>query len=229
MKAIQEYLETKQKLLAEHSLFRDLKLGDSKLEDFARMASSVGFWVMSFQDLLRINLSFITDEEYYQFIRKHLMEDIGHDKWFLYDLKALNTEQPNLQVLYNQFHTPVRDATFLLMSEVFRANNDYERITLILALESAGHVFFECVADFIKENNCDTSLKYFSSHHLGVEKEHEIFETGMQDLIGNIQLNHEQKIHHLKMIDRIYEAFDLMFDGLAIALSPSAALMVAVS
>jgi len=176
---------------------------------------------MSFQDLLRMNLSFITDEEYYEFVKKHLMEDIGHEKWFLYDLKMLNAEQPNLQVLYSKSHAPVRDATFSLMSEVFRANNDYERITLILALESAGHVFFECVTDFIEKNNCNTCLKYFSSHHLGVEKEHEIFEIGMQDLIGNIQLNHDQRIYHFKMIDRIYEAFDLMFDGLAAALYPS--------
>jgi|GEM_PF-6765779 len=43
----------------------------------------------------------------------------------------------------------------------------------------------------------------------------------MQDLIGNIQLNHDQRIYHFKMIDRIYEAFDLMFDGLAAALYPS--------
>ncbi|MBD2250606.1 hypothetical protein [Nostoc parmelioides] len=229
MKAIQEYLEKKQKLLIKHSFFQQLILGESTLEDFARMAPIIGFWVMSFQDLLRINLSLINDKHYYQFVRKHLMEDIGHEKWFLYDLKVLNTEQPNLQVLYSKPHTPVRDATFSLISEVFRANNDHERITLILTLESAGHVFFEYVADFIKKNNCDTSLKYFSSHHLGVEKEHEIFETGMQDLIVNIHLNHEQRIHHLKMIDRIYEAFDLMFDGLAVALSPSAALMVATS
>lgn len=225
---IQEYLESQQKLLVKNQLFKNLNSGQYSLDDFARIAHSISFWVMSFQDLLRINLSKITDKNYYQIIRQHLMEDVGHEKWFLDDLKVMNMEQPILQILYSKPHTAVRDATFSLMSEVFRATSDYERIVLILTLESSGHIFFESVADFVEKNNFTHRFKYFSNHHLGVEKNHELFEKNIQSYLNTVQLNHDEERKIFKIVDRMYEAFGLMFDGLAIALSTSNRLEVAI-
>lgn len=227
MLLIQEYLEIKQNLLLKNKLFQYLEWGVYQLEDFSRLAYSISFWVMSFQDLLRINLSQINDKQYYQIVRQHLMEDVGHDNWFLYDLKAMNLEQPSLQILYSKPHTAVRDATFSLMSEVFRATYDYERIVLVLTLESAGHIFFESVADFVEKHNYTNRLKYFSHHHLSVEKSHEIFEKQIQSYLNNIQLSHDEELQVLNMIDRVYKAFELMFDGLAIALSTTTRFEVA--
>lgn len=225
---IQEYLENKQRILLKHQLFQNLDSSQYGWEDFAKIAQNISFWVMSFQDLLRINLSHMTDKDYYKIIRQHLMEDVGHEKWFLDDLKVMNVEQPNLQILYSKPHTAVRDATFSLMSEVFRATYDYERIILILTLESSGHIFFESVADFAEKNNFTQELKYFSNHHLGVEKNHELFEKEIQSYINNIQLNHDETGKIFKMIDRMYEAFGLMFDGLTLALSTSPKFEVAI-
>ncbi len=221
MKIIQQYLDQKQEKLISNSLFDKLKMRESNLEDFAGLAHNISFWVMSFQDLLRINLSQITDKECYELSQQHLMEDMGHEKWFLHDLKAMNVEQPNLQTLYSKPHTAVRDATFSLMSEVFRTTYDYERIIMILTLESAGHVFFECVADLVEKNNWNPSLKYFSKYHLDVEKSHDIYEKKIQLYLNNIQLNHQQENNLLNMIDRMYKAFSIMFDGLSVALSSS--------
>lgn len=141
MKNIEQYLALKQGLLNNHRLFQDLKCGEYNLEDFAQLADNIGFWVMSFQDILRINLSLMTDGEYYQLVRQHLMEDVGHEKWFLHDLQALNVKQADLQSLYSKPYNTVRDTTFAIMSEVFIARHDYERLGLILTLESAGHIF----------------------------------------------------------------------------------------
>jgi len=224
----QEYLKTKEKILRKNQLFQSLHCGQYNLEDFAVVAHNISFWVMSFQDLLRINLSHVTDKHYYQIIKQHLMEDVGHEKWFLDDLKALNVGQPSLQILYSKSHAAVRDATFSLMSEVFRATYDYERIVLILTLESAGHIFFESVADFVEKYNCNHKFKYFSNHHLGVEKNHELFEKQIQLYLNSIQLNHEERCRVFDMIDRVYEAFILMFNGLASELSTTAKIEVAI-
>lgn len=221
MNTIQEYLYQKQEKLIQSRLFKKLKTCEYNLEDFARLAHNISFWVMSFQDLLRINLLQISEKKYYALIQQHLLEDMGHENWFLDDLKEMNVEQPNLQVLYSKPYTAVRDATFLLMSEVFRTTCDYERIILILTLESAGHIFFECTADFLEKNNWKLNFKYFSKFHLSAEKNHDIFEEEIQLYLNTIQLNYQQKIHIFNMIDRIYEAFSLMFDGLSIALSSS--------
>ncbi|AVH67123.1 MULTISPECIES: hypothetical protein [unclassified Nostoc] len=221
MNTIQEYLYRKQERLIQSDLFQNLKTCEYDLEDFARLAHNISFWVMSFQDLLRINLLQISDKKYYTLIQQHLLEDMGHEKWFLDDLQEMNVEQPNLQVLYSKPYTAVRDATFFLMSEVFRTTSDYERIILILTLESAGHIFFECIADFLEKNNWKPNLKYFSKYHLSAEKNHDIFENEIQLYLNTIQLNYQQEIHLFKMIDRIYEAFSLMFNGLSIALSSS--------
>ncbi|MBH8561449.1 hypothetical protein I8748_04520 [Nostoc sp. CENA67] len=219
MMIAQEYLIAKQKTLINNQLSQKLNSGKYKLNEFAVIAHNISFWVMSFQDLLRINLSQVTDKEYYQLVRQHLMEDVGHEKWFLDDLELMNLEQPNLQVLYSKPHADVRDATFSLMSEVFRATYDYERIIIILTLESAGHVFFESVANFVDKHNYNHKFKYFSNHHLGIEKKHELFEDKIQLYLNNIQLNHEEMNNISNMIDRMYKAFELMFDGLAIAMS----------
>ncbi|BAT53711.1 unknown protein [Nostoc sp. NIES-3756] len=215
----QEYLKAKQTTLKNNQLFHKLDSGQYNLKEFALLAHNISFWVMSFQDLLRINLSQMTDKEYYQIVRQHLLEDVGHEKWFLDDLKAMDLEQPNLQVLYSKPHAAVRDATFSLMSEVFQANYDYERIIIILTLESAGHIFFENVTNFVEKHNYHHELKYFSNHHLGLEKSHELFEEEIQAYLNNFQLNYEESNKLLNMIDRIFKAFELMFNGLAIALS----------
>ncbi len=228
MRTIQEYLQKKQDNLRKNHLFQHLKWSKNDLHDFARVSEQISFWVMSFQDFLRINLSKISDQEYYKFVRQHLMEDIGHEKWFLYDLKAMDVEQPNLQLLYSNPHTSVRDATYALMSEVFRANYDFERIALILTLESTGHIFFEYVADFVEKNSHNVSLKYFSNYHLDVEKNHECFEKEMQAYLNNIKLNHHEESQLIEMIDRVYEAFSLMFDGLAVVFSSKKTLALSI-
>lgn len=71
----------------------------------------------------------------------------------------------------------------------------------------------------MEKNLSTTSLKYFSHHHLGVEKEHELFEKQMQSYLHQIQLTYEEEINLFQMIDRIYKAFHAMFDELAIVLN----------
>lgn len=217
MQAIQDYLVEKQNQFAQHSLFRRL-LKEQSLEEFASLSAHLSFWVMSFQDLLRLNEERITNIEIRNIVRQHRLEDIGHEQWFLKDMNQMKCPVINLRSLYSHNHATTREATYALMSEVFQAHNDYERIALLLALESAGHVFFGFTVDFVENLGYSTSLLYFSHHHLEREQDHEIFEQKIAEYIANIQLSHKEKQDILNIIDRVYNAFTLMFDGLQIVI-----------
>jgi len=90
-------------------------------------------------------------------------------------------------------------------------------VVLLLTLESSGHVFFEKVANQVKKAGGDDDLKYFSSYHLEVEMAHAIFEEEMERKLYERKVSVNTRREALKMIDRCYDAFYKMFDGLIIA------------
>src|SRR5688572_9302981 len=76
-------------------------------------------------------------------------------------------------------HEATRDAAFAIMAEVFRATDDRVRVILLLTLESAGHVFFGRVTDFVERCGRGSAMRYFGPAHLEIERGHEVFERDM--------------------------------------------------
>jgi hypothetical protein len=220
MQTIPDYLVKKQTQFAQHPLFKKL-IAEQSLEQFATVASHLSFWVMSFQDLLRLNQERITSLELRHIVRQHRLEDTGHEQWFLQDINKMRCKALNLRSLYSRNHAATRDATYALMSEVFQASSDYQRIALLLTLESASHVFFGFTVDFIDHMGYSTSLLYFSHNHLDCEKNHEIFAQNMEAYLAEIQTDTTEYKQILKMIDRVYNAFHLMFNGLQLSIEPN--------
>ncbi len=77
--------------------------------------------------------------------------------------------------------------------------------------------FFEKVAKQVKKAGEDKNLKYFSSSHLEVELAHALFEEEMERKLFAIPVPVNVRREALKMIDRCYDAFGKMFDGLILA------------
>jgi hypothetical protein len=115
--------------------------------------------------------------------------------------------------LFGNKHAHTRDAAYALMSEVFRATNDHVRVALLLTLESAGHVFFERVADYVHATGMTDQLRYFSHHHLEVEKDHAMFEDETRAVLEG-ELPADVQAEAMAMVDRCYQAFTQLFDGL---------------
>ncbi len=213
MKTVREYLEQKQIKFREHTFFKKL-FADRAPENLANFGQKMTFWVMCFQDVLRLNTAHITHPLLYQVARTHQLEDAGHEKWFLNDLNRLGCGAPNLQSLYSLESAPIRCASYALVSEVFRANNDFERIALLLSLESTAQVFFEHITEFSESVGYSSFLEYFSNHHLDAEENHESFNQEMEAQIDNLQLTPEEQKGVFELIDRVFASFTTMFDEL---------------
>lgn len=213
MYAVQTYLSEKQEHFKSHPFFEAL----NKKTDFSEGMSFVpqlAFWVLVFQDILNI----IPREVKAAYLRRiathHKHEDAGHDKWFLEDMAYLGKKHIlTIEWLFSPEHRITRDVAYRIISEAFHGK-DYQKIILILALESTGHIFFEHIAKFAKNTGHDATLKYFSSHHLEVEMNHVVFEEKLKEELYQMVLSEEERHLAIGMIDRVYSSFYILFDYL---------------
>ncbi len=213
MKAVQEHIAQKQLEFSHHPFFSRL-CNDQSGQAAAKFAPRLVFWVMAFQDVLRLNEQRVRDPRLRKIARHHRAEDAGHDRWFLSDLTALGVQAPDVAHLFGAAHLTTRDAAYALVAEVFRAARDHERIALLLSLEAAGHVFFEASATYFERVGAPHAIRYFSRHHIEIERDHEMFEERMKGLLEQIALSAEELQRALAMVDRVHAAFTTMFDGL---------------
>lgn len=223
MKTIQAYIDSKQQEFMRHPFFKILGQLNS-LEEIGYFVPELTFWAMTFQDILRLNEERVKDPYLKKVARHHRLEDSGHEKWFLHDKKYIgdlysnNTcNKDNVAWLYSKESELTRDAAYAIISELYKADDEIINVALLLTLESTGHVFFEKVVKQVQKVGVDKELKYFSSTHLEVELAHALFEEEMERKLYAIPVPINLRRKALKMIDRCYDAFYKMFDGLVIA------------
>ncbi|KTD21364.1 hypothetical protein [Legionella londiniensis] len=221
MKAIEAYIESKQQEFMEHPFFEILQ-NLNTLDEISCFVPELTFWAMTFQDILRLNEERVQDPYLKKIARHHRLEDAGHEKWFLQDKKYMGSLgnsyccKDDVAWLYGKESQVTRDAAYAILSEIYKIDDEILNIVLLLTLESSGHVFFEKVANQIKKTGEDENLKYFSSTHLEVEMAHAIFEEEMERKLHERKISVNTRREALKLVDRCYEAFNRMFDGLVI-------------
>lgn len=223
MKTVQAYIDSKQNEFMNHPFFEILEELNS-LEEISYFVPELTFWAMTFQDILRINEERVKDPYLKKVARHHRMEDAGHEKWFLSDKKymgesCLNSScaRDDIAWLYSKDSQLIRDAAYAIIAEIYKLDEEFLNVVLLLTLESSGHVFFEKVVKQVKKTGEDKNLKYFSSTHLEVEMAHALFEEEMEKKIFEKRLSISSRREALKMVDRCYDAFNKMFDGLILA------------
>jgi hypothetical protein len=213
MKQVDAYVSKRQAQFCDHAFFAEERLM-SGLRDGLSFAPDLTFWVMAFQDVLRLNATLTRDPKIRRIVRHHRAEDAGHDHWFLDDLASMQVPAPDVRWLFGQRHAPTRDAAYALMSEVYRTSDDRLRLVLVKTLESAGHVFFGRVAAAVERAVLTKALKYFSFSHLEVEKNHQVFEEEIDRIVSAIRLEPKARIEAKRLVDRCYAAFGSMFDAI---------------
>ena len=213
MKQVEVYIAKRQAQFCEHAFFAEERLS-SGLRGGLSFAPDLTFWVMAFQDVLRLNAALTRDPKIRRIVRHHRAEDAGHDRWFLDDLASMQVPAPDVRWLFGERHAPTRDAAYALMSEVYRATDDRLRLVLVTTLESAGHVFFGRVAAAVERAGLTKALKYFSFAHLEVEKNHQVFEEEIARTVSAIRLEPKARIEAKRLVDRCYAAFESMFDAI---------------
>jgi hypothetical protein len=213
MRAVLQHISVRQARFAEHPFFAEFRQ-DRPLEQVLAFAPRLAFWVMSFQDVLRLNAQRVKDPELSMLMLRHRSEERGHDHWFFEDVAVLMGRPLTLTDLWDRPHEHTRDASYELLSEVLRTMDDRLRVVLVLALESTSHAFFSRTAALTQVASSNKRLKYFSNHHMEAEEQHEVFEEQMEAMLLGMELSPALRQEALALVDRIYAAFHAMFDGL---------------
>ncbi|PTL75992.1 hypothetical protein DAT35_51615 [Vitiosangium sp. GDMCC 1.1324] len=208
-----KHIRVRQSRFQAHPLFDELR-PDRPLGEMLAFAPRLSFWVMCFQDVLRLNAQRVKDPELARLMRRHRAEERGHDHWFFEDLALLTGRSLTLDEPWDLAHECTRDASYALLAEVLRPMDDRLRVVLVLALESTSHTFFSRVSSVTQALGAGKRLKYFSGHHMEAEEQHEVFEAQMEAMLNGIELSPALRAEALGLVDRVYAAFHSMFDGL---------------
>lgn len=213
MQQIRQYIRERQARFAELDFFLQLEKNDSPNEALS-FVRRLAFFVMVFQDILRLNESLVQSPELRRVARHHRAEDRGHDLWYLEDLMVLDGSIPDTRELFSG-NGVTRDTAYQLMSEVFGAKDDCARIALLYVLESTGHIFFTRVVTNAERVGVPQRLLYFARRHLDIELGHELFEEEMNATVERIELSPEQRQNIMALVDRSFDAMTSMLSALS--------------
>src|SRR5690348_1963373 len=105
MRSLRAHLAHRQNTFARHPYFIALD-DETSVERVMASASRMTFWVMAFQDILRLTELTVFDPLLRRMARRHRLEDAGHERWFLADLEALRVRPPSMVELFSSEHAP---------------------------------------------------------------------------------------------------------------------------
>lgn len=207
------HMAMKQTLFEEHPFFRYVET-NPPMEWLLGYIPRMAFWIATFQDVLRVVEQRVGDPQL-KSIASHIRAgDLGHDHWFLRDMRRLNLEVPTMADLFGPRHESTRMAAHALMSETYRASDDRLLVVLLLALESASYVFFTGMTNYLEVNNFPIDLLYFGRNHLDAEMAHGIVEAKMDMVVEEaIEASPLLRAEAIALIDRVFDAFTSMFAG----------------
>jgi hypothetical protein len=217
MRLIEQHIARRQETWRTNTFFALLErqTDTAMLSDFARRLT---FWPLVFQDVLRALAECVRETGLAAIARHHAAEDRDHDLWFLHDLAALGVRIPDANELFRADHEPARRAAYAIMAEAAKARSAAERIIVLLALESTGHVFFTATARCV-ERCGSRGLKYFSEDHLRVEQGHALFEERANALLRGIALADTERAQAMAVVDACFDAIETMFARILAAMS----------
>lgn len=203
-------------LLEGHRFFQKLADTEPDLRRALAFAPAGTFWVMTFQDIIRLNAEMARDGEVRQILSQHLTEDTGHEQWFLEDLQTVFGDEPtSIRWLFSNENRAVRDVSFALVAEVFRVEDDLLRLVIVEVLESAAGVFFGNISRFLQRSGHAAKLKYLAGVHIDAEAGHEMHaEDHLQKLEKMTFPTSKTRVEAYRLIDRMFKTFLRLADAL---------------
>lgn len=201
-------IESRRFDFATHPFLKRLD-ASSDIDDVRVMAQSLTFYVLAFQDMLRISAHELRATQFAALAQTHYLEDKGHQLWFLDDLKKLGVSVEVSQI-FGARYDPVRDISYRLVSEVLRPSADAASVAVVLSLEAVGAEFFGRVIRLLTRAGFSERLSYFAPSHAEVESAHEVFEEGSQANLASLPLSAEDLSASLKAVDVTFEQMSLL-------------------
>lgn len=216
MDAVTTEIALQRQALAQHPFLRRLE-GSGTFEQARAMIPRLGFFVMAFQDVLRLVHQRSTDPEIRELTKTHWDEDTGHDLWYLQDLERLGIPF-DLRFLFSEEHRLARDVGYGHVSRAMSASDDRVRLSVALALEGVGAEFFGRMIGFLERMGRAADLRYFARSHQQVEADHEVFEADSQARLAAIPLDGAVKEQAVEVVRATFSSMKTLADDLVTAM-----------
>lgn len=207
---VEHYIRDHKAVLAEHPFVRLLENEQAGLAA-GGIAKSLSFFVMSFQDVLRLAARHIKRPVLTDIARDHYAEDRGHEQWFLHDLSQLGGAA-DVGHIFSTDHEVPRDVGYELVAEVIRTPHDEARLSVVHSLEAAGDLFFARVVQAFELRGLSDGLQYFARHHHEVEVSHTMFEREAQERLGAVTMSSDVVQHCKATVDFVFGQMKVLAD-----------------
>jgi hypothetical protein len=214
--SVQRTIAARRGPFGQHPLLVRLE-GEGDIDQARLIAQSIGFFVLGFQDVIRLVSSTVTKPELAEFARANEAGDKGHDRWFLQDMLHLGV-QVDVDWLFSEAHRVTRDVTYSQMASILHSRHDEARFALALALEATGAEFFERMVSFLERMGQSAGMKFFGRYHQQVEEAHEIFQSGAQERLDLIPIPPEALPEVWAVIERTFAGVETMASDIEAAL-----------
>jgi hypothetical protein len=202
---VQACIDRQQVVFRTHPFYEQLD-ETTDLHHAQLVASRIAFFVMVFQDVLRLAHSRTKDPKLRKIADTHRQEDAGHDQWFLSDLGLLGLNC-DAHWLFSRHHELTRDVAYDQIACLLSATSDHARLAVALCLESIGATFFEKMIGFLERVGFSEGLEYFARSHQQVEQAHDVFESNSREKLESIEVPHE-------LLPEVWEVVDRTFAGM---------------
>jgi DMATS type aromatic prenyltransferase len=214
---VQAAVASHQQILSLHPFLSRLE-GKPSLEQTRLVARRLAFFVMCFQDVLRLTHRTMTDPEIKKIAKLHALEDAGHDHWYLHDLARFGIAC-DVGWLFSEDHEKTRDVAYSQIADVLRSADDRSRLAVALSLEAAGSEFFRRMIDALERLGQADGLKYFARAHERVEQGHEIFDAATRESFRRISVPNDAVNEVLGVVERTFASMTQLADDLESALA----------
>ena len=203
-----------------------LSMKDTNLSTEERLSfiPSMLFFVMGFKDVLETLEDKSSADEIQKKVNTHCLEDEGHWRWYLHDLKELefnnsylnNSKYKIFELLWHDDHKPVREMIYQTMHySKLAAKIPGTKLVIIEVLEAAFAAFLSNMHKLVKEAGLFDDLEYFGKRHQDQEDNHSIGswldeEQHKNSLEKDIPVEHILFTHQI--VNNLFDHFDAMFD-----------------
>jgi DMATS type aromatic prenyltransferase len=198
--------------IASHPFLAHLEQRGS-FEEIRAIAPRVAFFVMCFQDVIRLMPLLTTDPALREFGGTHEREDKGHDRWFLHDLEQFGVSC-DVETLFSDEQASIRDIVYEQIADMVRSTSDCARLGVVLSLEAAGAEFFDRIIDVLERAGRTEGLKYFARSHQRVEQSHEILQETREFELASLTVSPEALMEVLAIIEHTFATMTRLADDL---------------
>jgi hypothetical protein len=203
MADVEAVIASRRASFTKHGFLRALEEGGT-LDMFKSIAPTMAFFVLCFQDVLRLAYSKSSDPLIRQICEVHALEDSGHDRWYLLDLEQLQVPL-DVASLFSAEHQTTRDVAFGQVSSVIAARYDQTRLAVALSLEAIGAECFGRVISLLERVGSADGLQYFARRHQQIEQNHVVFEASAKSTMGAIPVPSEARDEVLQAVNDTFE------------------------